>query len=85
MEKLLNIPGLKGINPYQGEFYDLYEMYEICEVAQIPIIQWTTPVNIRCRERIKTGFSRILQVEDFVMAQRVRDRLYETGHADLTE
>jgi len=81
-KKQLDIPGLKGINPYQGEFYDLYEMFEICETAQIPIVQWTTPVDKRCRERIKTGFSRILQVEDFGTAQRVRDRLYETGHAE---
>jgi hypothetical protein len=81
-KRQLDIAGLKGINPYQGEFYDLYEMFETCEAARIPIVQWTTPVDERCRERIKTGFSRILQVDDFDMAQRVRDRLNKTGHGD---
>ena len=81
-KRQLDIQGLKGINPYQGEFYDLYEMFETCEAARIPIVQWTTSVDERCRERIRTGFSRILQVDDFDMAQRVRDRLYKTGHAD---
>lgn len=81
-KKQLDIQGLKGINPYQGEFYNLYEMFETCEAARIPIVQWTTPVDKKCRERIKTGFSRILQVDDFKSAQCVRDRLYETGHAD---
>jgi hypothetical protein len=81
-KRQLDIPGLKGINPYQGEFYNLYEMFETCDAARIPIVQWITPVDERCRERIKTGFSRILQVDDFDMAQRVRDRLYKTGHAD---
>ena len=81
-KRQLDIQGLKGINPYQGEFYNLYEMFETCEAARIPIVQWTTSVDERCRERIRTGFSRILQVDDFDMAQRVRDRLYKTGYAD---
>jgi len=81
-KRQLDIPGLKGINPYQGEFYDLYEMFEICETARIPIIQWTTPVDERCRERIRTGFSRIIQARDFDHARRIKDQLYRTGHAD---
>lgn len=78
----LDIPGLKGINPYQGEFYDLDRMYEICASAGIAIVQWTTPVEDRCRERIRTGFSRILTARDFDHAQRIKDQLYRTGHAD---
>jgi len=81
-EALLDIPGLKGINPYQGEFYDLYEMYTICESADIPLVQWTTPVDARCQERIRTGFSRIIEVADFETACRVKERLYATGHGD---
>ena len=81
--ELLDLNGLKGINPYQGEFYDLFAMYETCETAQVPIVQWTTPVDARCQERIRTGFSRILEVDDFDIACRFRDRLFETGYADL--
>lgn len=81
-KRQLDIQGLKGINPYQGEFYDLYEMFEICEATRIPIVQWTTPVDERCREQIKTGFSRILQVENFDMAQRAREKLHQTGSVD---
>lgn len=84
-KRQLDIAGLKGINPYQGEFYDLYEMFEICEAARISIIQWTTPVDERCRERIRTGFSRIIQARDFDHARRIKDQLYETGHADIVE
>ncbi len=81
----LNIPGLSGINPYQGEFYDLYSMYETCEAAGIAIVQWTKPLDRRCRERIRTGFSRIMWAEDYDAARRLRDRLHATGHADSEE
>jgi hypothetical protein len=80
---LLDIPGLKGINPYQGEFYDLYEMHAECESTRIPIVQWTTPLDARCRERIKTGLSRSITVENFEDACRLKDILYSTGHADI--
>jgi len=80
--ELLDLHGLRGINPYQGEFYDLYDMYAACEKQRVAIVQWTTPVDARCRERIGTGFSRYLQVQDFETACRVRDRLYASGHAD---
>lgn len=80
--ELLDMDGLKGINPYQGEFYDLIDMYQACEKAQVAIVQWTSPVESRCRQRIRTGFSRIVQVPDFGTACRIRDRLLQTGHAD---
>ncbi|MFZ5519303.1 MAG: hypothetical protein ACOY90_21910 [Candidatus Zhuqueibacterota bacterium] len=80
--ELLTIPGLKGINPYQGEFYDVLEMYEACAAAGVPIVQWTVPLDARCRERIRTGFSRIIEVADYDAACRKRDRLLQFGHAD---
>jgi len=80
--ELLTIQGLKGVNPYQGEFYDLLEMYETCEAAGIPIVQWTAPVDARCRERIRTGFSRTIAADNYKDACRKRDRLHKTGHVD---
>lgn len=82
---VLSIPGLRGINPYQGEFYDLHSMFETCEAARIPIVQWTKSLDRRCRERIRTGFSRIMWAEDYDAARRLRDRLHTTGHADGEE
>jgi len=79
---LLEIPNLRAINPYQGEFYDLYAMYERCEAARVAIVQWTTPVDARCRERIRTGFSRVLWADDFDAACRALDHLHATGHAN---
>lgn len=79
---LLTIPGLRGINPYQGEFYDLASMYETCEAARIAIVQWTKPVDAANRERIRTGFSRIVWAEDYDAARQLMDRLHATGHAD---
>ena len=80
--KLLDVPGLKGINPYQGEFYDLAQMHSHCERARVALLQWTTPVDAACREQIRTGFSRVLWVADWQEAQRAKERLYATGHAD---
>ncbi len=79
---LLEIPGLRGINPYQGEFYDLYTMYERCEAARVAIVQWTTPVDARCRERIGTGFSRVIWAADLEEALAAKEHLYTTGHID---
>ncbi|NIA31606.1 MAG: hypothetical protein GWP06_17070, partial [Actinobacteria bacterium] len=76
---LLDIPGLRAINPYQGEFYDLYRMYEMCESHRIAIVQWTTPPDAECCERIKTGYSRIVSVSDFEHARRAKDSLYTNG------
>ena len=80
--ELLDIKGIMGINPYQGEFYDLFEMFEKCEEVNIPIVQWTVPVNKKGRKRIKTGFSRIIEVASFEKACIARDRLHKTGHVD---
>ncbi|OQA38881.1 MAG: hypothetical protein BWY52_03197 [Chloroflexi bacterium ADurb.Bin325] len=82
---VLGIPNLRGINPYQGEFYDLYSMYERCEAARMSIVQWTKPLDRRCRERIRTGFSRIIWAADYDAARRLVDRLHATGHADSEE
>ncbi|MGC9359192.1 MAG: hypothetical protein ACP5G7_02310 [Anaerolineae bacterium] len=84
-EKLLAIPNLHGINPYQGEFYDLHGMYERCEAAGIPIIQWMTPLDAASRDRIRTGLSRIIYAPDQDTAKRLLDRLHRTGHADSEE
>ncbi len=81
-QALLEIPNLKGINPYQGEFYDLDSMYAACERAGVAIVQWTRPLDARCRERIRTGFSRLFWAENFEDACRARDQLHATGHVD---
>ena len=81
-ESLLDIPGLKGINPFQGQFYDLMDMYQKCKSAQIPIIQWTTPLDAACRDRIRTGFSRRMWTQSYDDACRALERLNATGHAD---
>ncbi len=81
-QELLEIPHLRGINPYQGEFYDLPSMYERCAAARVPIVQWTTPLNAECRERIRTGFSRIVYAPNLEAAKRLLERLHITGHAD---
>ena len=82
-ECLLDILGLKAINPYQGEFYDVIDMYSKCEAAGIPIVQWTQPLGAPARERIRTGFSRTLTVGSFEDACGARDTLHSTGHADF--
>jgi len=81
-ESLLDIPNLKGINPYQGEYYDLNHMYGKCKEKGIPLVQWTQPLDARCRERIRTGFSRLMWAPDFAAACRAKERLYATGHVD---
>ena len=81
-QDLLDIPNLKGINPYQGGFYDLFEIFEICKKSKMPIVQWTTPLDARCREQIRTGFSRIAQAPSFDEACRMKDILNKTGHVD---
>ena len=81
-QDMLDLPGLRGINPYQGEFYDLYAMYERCAASRIAIVQWTAAVDERCRARIRTGFSRILWTDGYESACRARDHLAATGHAD---
>lgn len=84
-QDLLAIPNLRGINPYQGEFYDLLGMYEHCEAKRIPIVQWTKPLDAICRERIQTGLSRVIFAPNLDIAQRLLERLHATGHADGEE
>lgn len=81
-EDMLDIPGLKGINPYQGEFYNLPEMYEKCRNTKTAIVQWTVPLNTESREIIRTGLSRIASAPDLETALRMRDVLHKTGHSD---
>lgn len=80
--ELLDIPGLRGINPFQGQFYDLFEMFEACKKHHIAIVQWTTPVDIRCQEHIRTGFSRIVGVGSFDEACKLKERLLKYGHIE---
>ena len=65
------------------KFYDIGEMYEICEAAKIPIVQWTVPVDKENQERIRTGFSRILNVSNYEQALKARENLYANGYAEL--
>ena len=80
--RMLDLPRFRGVNPYQGEFYDLADVFEASEAARVAVVQWTVPVDARCRERIRTGFSRTLWAADLDDARRCRDLLHTTGHAD---
>lgn len=79
---LLELSNLKGANPYQGEFYDMLTMFEAHEAAGVPVVQWTAPVDEACRERIRTGFSRVIWAQGYEAACRAKEHLYTTGHAD---
>lgn len=79
---LLDIDGIKAINPYQGEYYDLNSMYEICFSGKVPIVNWTTGVSPELCEKIKTGFSRVVWANDFEHALRIKEELYRTGHPE---
>ena len=81
--ELLDIPGLKAINPYQGELYNLFEMFETCESSKMPIFQWTIPLDERCQKRIRTGFSRITGFDSYEKALKAKENLYSKGHAEL--
>lgn len=79
-EDLLDIPGLHGINPYQGEFYDLKDMYAKCKSHKTAIVQWTVPLDSQCREMIDTGMSRLIYAPDYESARQMLDTLHRTGH-----
>ncbi len=81
-QELLDLPGIRGINPYQGNFYDLLEMYPLCAARRVAIVQWVDPVPAEARERIHTGFSRMIFANNYSAAQAVLNRLYATGWAD---
>jgi hypothetical protein len=80
--ELLDIKGLKGIDPFQGQFYDLFEMFETCKKHHIAIIQWAMPVDARCQELIRTGFSRLAGTDSFDAACKLKERLLKYGHSD---
>ncbi len=82
-DSLLDIPGLKGINISQGEYYDLKTIYESCEQVKIPLVQWCRPLNDEMKERIRTGFSRMAWVGSFDEALANLETLYKTGHTDV--
>ncbi|MBN1542943.1 hypothetical protein JW992_12420 [candidate division KSB1 bacterium] len=79
---LLSLPGLRGINPYQGEFYSLADMYRSCANRGVALVQWTTPLSAECREQIHTGLSRICHVDSLDAALRAVEQVHRTGHAD---
>jgi len=82
-EDLLDIPGLKGINPYQGEFYKLPDMYKKCKEAKVAIVQWTVPLDPESRDLVRTGLSRIAYAPDYETALKMKEQLYRTGHVDF--
>ena len=82
MYELSDIPGLKAVNPYQGEFYDAVEVYTRYAAAKISVFQWTTPLDEKAKERIRTGFSRTTWASNFDEAQSLLDKLHATGHVD---
>ncbi len=79
---VLEIPGLNGVNPYQGEYYNLKELYLQSREAGVAIVQWTTPVDSSCQDLIRTGFSRLYEAKTEKAALLAKERLYKTGHAD---
>jgi len=82
MHELADIPGLMAINPYQGEFYDVVEVYNLYSAKKIGVFQWTTPLDERAKERIKTGFSRTTWASNFDEARSLLDKSHATGHVD---
>lgn len=82
--RLLDIPGLKAINPYQGEFYNLSEMFAECSRQHVAIFQWIAPVGPSEREAIKTGFSQLVfSSGGFDNARRMLDAAHRTGWVGL--
>lgn len=81
-QKLLDIEGLKAINPYQGEFYDLVEIYRACEIRKVAIFNWTVPVSGEAKEMIKTGINRTIAAMDYQEAIRLLEKVHQTGWVD---
>ena len=79
-EDLLDIDGLKGVNPYQGEFYDLPDMYDKCRQAGVAIVQWTIPLDRRSGELVRTGFSHSVFARDYDDAVRMRDEIHKCNY-----
>ncbi|MCX7598611.1 MAG: uroporphyrinogen decarboxylase family protein [Armatimonadetes bacterium] len=83
LDEVLSLPGVRGVNISQGEFYDLAQVYQACEAAKVAIVGWAQPVPEYLRGRIRTGFSRAACAADYDAACRMKERLYETGHVDV--
>jgi len=82
LEDVLSLPGARGVNISQGEFYDLAQVYKACEAARVAVVGWTQPLTPDLRDRIRTGFSRVAYAESYDAACRMKERLYERGHVD---
>jgi uroporphyrinogen-III decarboxylase len=54
---LIRLRGLTAVNPYQGEFYDPVEVHHACRQENVSVFQWTTPLEDRSTQTIKTGFT----------------------------
>lgn len=80
--ELLDLPGIRGINPYQGNFYDLLEMYSLCAARRVALVQWVEPVSRAAREQIRTGLGRMVFAKDYAEARAALARLHATGWAD---
>jgi len=78
-ERLMDIEGLKAINPYQSEFYDLKRMYPVCEKNRVAIYNWTVPIKEDEKELVKTGLNRLLFAEDFDAARILLEKAHNTG------
>lgn len=79
--KLLDIPGLLAVNPFQGEFYDLAEMHAECGRHKVAIYQWTAPVGKSEMEAVKTGFSRLVYCRGgFDCARKMLDEAHRADH-----
>jgi hypothetical protein len=82
LDEMLDIPGLRGLNISQGEFYDLEQVFGMCEAAGVAIVGWAQPIPTCLRERIRTGLSRVTYADGLDTALRMKERLHATGHAD---
>lgn len=82
VERLPDIPGLKAVNPYQGEFYDLVKLYSIFAEHHIAVYQWTVPVTEAAKRAINTGFSRLTSASSFEEAKRLLEKAHYTGWVD---
>jgi len=81
-ERLLDMEGLKAINPYQSEFYDLKYMYPVCEKNKVAIFNWAAPLKEDEKELIKTGLNRLVFTENFDTARELLEKAHNTGWVD---
>lgn len=81
-ERLMNMKGLKAINPFQSEFYDLKYMYPICEKNKVAIYNWTSPISGEEKELITTGLNRLVWASNYNEAREKLDKVHKTGWVD---